>query len=257
MPVAVNTDALGDARVHPLRPSPVVGVGAIDEQDARPTASHNGAPSTRSRPIDVPQAYTAVIQGGNGQQRLDPVVLPGVVRTIERHPSGLDNLYSRFVAGNPRHLKPVHRDGALALNVFVVPRDTLRGEGRVPVCHDACALPCLNPGREPGGGGAFFAIAVAGESGGARTEDAGRYGGCVEETVKVASTVEGLEEGRVAKAPPAPQLLVAGDGEEAAADELQVARLGRFEIWWTVCRSAEPGRGRGSGEGGGFTAHRK
>lgn len=125
MPVAVNTDALGDARVHPLRPSPVVGVGAIDEQDARPTASHNGAPSTCSRPIDVPQTHAAVIQGRYGQQCLDPAVLPGVVRTVERHSPGLDNLYSRFVAGNPRHLKPVNRDGALALNVFVVPRHTL------------------------------------------------------------------------------------------------------------------------------------
>lgn len=255
MPVAVDTDALGDARVHPLRPSPVVGVGAIDEQDARPTASHNGAPSACPCPIDVPQTYASVIQGRDGQQRLDPVVLPGVVRAVERHPPGLDNLYSRFVAGNPRHLQPVHRDGAVALNVLVVPRDTLRGEGWVPVCHDPRALPCLNPGREPGGGGTFFAIAVAVERGGARTEDPDRNGGCGDEAVKVASTVEGLEEGRVAKAPPAPQLLVAGDGEEAAADELQVARLGRFEIWWAACRSAEPRRGEG-GWGGGFTAHR-
>lgn len=194
MPVAVNTDALGHARVHPLRPSPVVGVGAIDKQDAWPTASHNGAPSTSSCPINVPQAHAAVIQGRYGQQRLDPVVLPGVVWAVERHSPRLDNLYPRFVAGKPRHLKPVHRDGALTLNVFVVPRHTLRGEGRVPVGHDPRALPCLNPGREPGGG-AFFAIAVAGESGGARTEDPSRYRGSGDEAVEVASTVEGLEEG--------------------------------------------------------------
>jgi hypothetical protein len=252
MPVAVDTDALGDARVHPLRPSPVVGVGAIDKQDARPTPSHDGAPSARPCPIDVPQAYAAVIQGRYGQQRLDPIVLPGVVRAVEGDPSRLDNFYSRGVVGKPRHLKPVHRDGALALNVLVVPRDTLRGEGRVPVCHDPRALPCLDPGREPEGGGAFFAIAVTGECGGARTEDPGRYRGCGDETVKVASTVEGLEEGRVAKAPPAPQLLVAGDGEEAAGDKLQVACLCRFETWWAACRSAELGRGGV----GGFTAHR-
>jgi len=146
MPVAIDTDTLGDARVHPLRPSPVVGVGAIDKQDARPTPSHNGAPSARPCPIDVPQAHAAIIQGRYGQQRLDPVVFPRVVRAVERNSFRLDNLYSRCVVREPRHLKPVHRDGALALNVLVVPRDTLGGKGGVPVCHDPRALSCLDPG---------------------------------------------------------------------------------------------------------------
>ena len=111
--------------------------------------------------------------------------------------------------------------------------------------HDSHALSFLDPSREPRGDAIPLAVVVAGGCGGVGAEDLGRHGF---EAVEFASTVEVRAEGRVAEAPPAPQLLVAADDEEPAADELQASCLGGFEIYFQRGELGEFGQGKYSGQ---------
>jgi len=111
--------------------------------------------------------------------------------------------------------------------------------------HDSYALSFLDPNREPGGDAIPFAMVAAGGCGGVGAEDLGRHGF---EAVEFTSTVEVRAEGRVAEAPPAPQLLVAADDEEPATDKLQDSCLCGFKIYFQDNESGEFGQTKSSGQ---------
>lgn len=131
MVTIVDADAVGDAGIDFLRPSRVSAAGPVDEQNFRCALGHDAA-LLPSRASNIPQTDGTVVQRGYSQQFFMFAFVS--IWSVERKPSRFDH---RLLAPLPvfRDLEPTRRGWPVPLYVFVVPRDFLSWEGRVPVRH--------------------------------------------------------------------------------------------------------------------------
>lgn len=218
VPLAVDADALGNSRIDPPQPRGIIHIGSVREQD-RLVAPLHYFTLPRTRSLDIPEADRTVVERANGKQSAIGAVWPVQRDTPDVNISAW--VPRGAVIGN---LKPVDGDGAVAMDVFVVPGDALSLVRGIPVRQDACSLapPRSRGERERWWRGwrwRWRRLLLL-------------LSGCLavqHEGLRL-TPLDVVEEGRILEASQAPLARVAAEVEKAATCELQVYGFMRTEI---------------------------